>query len=1439
MIKECKDILKCENKLSSKTTKVSLLGEFHLSIEEVDKLGTFINEHISENIQKGTEFLKTKSPTCLACFLVWKGILDYKDGDYWSGIRESTGLSDPNWQARWGKIFINFLKANELAYCDIQDAHRYVTPILIHGMIPNSCLDEYFEKILVPMVERELADSTEHKEISFLLRNRREDNKERKAIEEKIKKLQSENKQISIKLSRHRSLIKIWDDLDEIKSLEQEVGNPDELASLPEYPLEYKNNKNIAIQNLKREIGELENEGRQYEKQRKKFSEIDKKILANSEAINQCVNILPTLEKELGKLTKIKTQENLLKENIKEYAQLIFSEPWDEHYIPFIRKLPFDDLKDKIEAFNSRRIIESGARRGYFENILRVIKEWVNYFFSRIIKREKTAQEIQVEISEMLKGLPIDKSVIEQHRTELVHNLKQLCDKHETVCDLCKIRKSIEKECRRHISKIKNVAEAVAVDDTDNIKYVVIAMKNKLASAQRNRQLANQAEQEIKNIENNITELKVKKLSLAKEIKKINEHLVELGNGDFKLGIEQLKQRRDAQFKIELLRKDLMRKYPDLKSLEQEKYEAQKDGKDKSYYYLELNGLDKKIKQIKKKIIEFKAKLKQIPVPFPYVDEPIRRFLLYGVDTAKYFLIQSVKMVNQATEEQKVPSLDKIRLPERVVTRFGEWWREHKKNKEKIKDYRSPVQKSQERFRTPMIYLDTAIGEIKVHLPSQHFSDKVTELCLIINEDKPDSYKEQLRIYRYNENFFKMEEFDFILPFPSDNYEFTLKNGSQVIRYWNIQGISPDRPFMAFNHDSKKLIKETELPKEKVWIVLYNKFDFEPSRSIIEKASLYGKWKEYEYKALDLSDAGQLYLVDEQGKKKSITISQERIFEPVLYGNPLRGCRSEEEDIYVGEPPSIRIPIESDAEIRGWIISILKDSDSTLAESKHYRLSDLDEISKIDRNKGAFEILLSNEKCLGESLIGRFTVRLKNDSRHIDKWFSFCVVPYLKVEFDKDIYLPYEVEPSQVYLRLDVFEQTEFEPLSLAKIVRHEKSSYRIETKALEDAIHGILRYPFKDYLISMPITIEIPRLTWRLDGLPNNKHSSESNRIEEIWFGDWKNADESLSLIVSMPSFIHGQGQLSLRNLEQRMEAKITEGKARFDLLGFSDTLRAEVEPLQTFELTVANSEISIANVELFKIRTRWEVEDIECVQKFDNEMLILNISWKNEKGKPEGQRIVRLWRILEQDLDPITKQVPEGAYNVTIKKSSVELPADRYLVHLDVEDPWSGKKVSFPSMMTLNTIEIQVNPYTEIPQSTLIKSVSDENGKIYKLDQYKYRIYIVGKIISRKLPAAVDNNGVLVKEINEGWYVGEVSVTTGLGVETKMDWINPVKFEYDSQNNCIETIEDKDGDGVILCPLCKKLFWNNKHYKKEREKGHEKDLLTENIKFEIKNKP
>ncbi|MHA1875723.1 MAG: hypothetical protein ACTSUC_04680, partial [Promethearchaeota archaeon] len=506
MIENCEDILECENKLSSITKKVNLLGEYPLSIEEVDKLGVFIKEQISDNIRQGTKFLNTKAPTCLACFLVWKGILEYKDGDYWSQIEEGTGLQKPNWQAKWGKIFVDFLESNKLLSVDIKDAHRYVTPILVHGMIPNSCLNEYFEKVLLKLVKHELADPTDKEEIRFLLENRREDNKERNSIEDMITKLQTKKNEFSTELSKTKSLIKIWDKLEKIRILEDEVWEIDELDALPENLSEYRCDKKFEIETLQRKIENLKKKKKQYEQEIKDFLEGNKKILAYSDSIIECINILPELRKNVRRVTDLKSREGFLKKQLNKHAESIFLERWDERYGEIIINIPFDNLKKKIEKLYSRKAKEySAIKQSHMIRIGRVIHRWIKYIYSLFTKkRYKTDQELYKEIREMLGGLPIDESKIEELRKGFIQNLTSLKNIHENLCQLRDKRETQDKENLDRIGKIKNVAQSLGFNVTDSIEQMVTLMQKKLNDSQKQKKSISLSEQEINKIKINL-----------------------------------------------------------------------------------------------------------------------------------------------------------------------------------------------------------------------------------------------------------------------------------------------------------------------------------------------------------------------------------------------------------------------------------------------------------------------------------------------------------------------------------------------------------------------------------------------------------------------------------------------------------------------------------------------------------------------------------------------------------------------------------------------------------------------------------------------------------------------------------------------------------------------------------------------------------------------
>ncbi|GEM_PF-4533748 len=152
MLEDCYNLRDCKKLLCPLIQQISLIGEIPLTEEDVDKLGRLIRETIKTD-KDGKWKLERFYQTCLACFLVFKGHEEYKSGDFWSSVWESLNLPESTkWQGEWGEVFIEFLKENKLPSFDIGGGHRYVTPILVHGGIPNYCLNDFFQNLLVPIV---------------------------------------------------------------------------------------------------------------------------------------------------------------------------------------------------------------------------------------------------------------------------------------------------------------------------------------------------------------------------------------------------------------------------------------------------------------------------------------------------------------------------------------------------------------------------------------------------------------------------------------------------------------------------------------------------------------------------------------------------------------------------------------------------------------------------------------------------------------------------------------------------------------------------------------------------------------------------------------------------------------------------------------------------------------------------------------------------------------------------------------------------------------------------------------------------------------------------------------------------------------------------------------------------------------------------------------
>ncbi len=1307
MIEDCAEISECEKKLSLNITTDRLIGEITLSNDDINKLSVLINEIISYDIRKGIQILETKFPTCTACFLVWKGILDYRDGDYWSSIKNSIGISDPNIQTRIGQMFIEFLKLNSLLYFEVKDAHKNITPILAHGMIPNYCLHEYFENVLFPFFE-EMTYPDDENEIKFWLKNQREKNNEITNIEEEVESLKIN--EFSQKKIFYESLVSSWDELDKIKELELNIPDINQLNSLLQAFSDYETKKQIKM-NIQQKILELEEKIRELEG--KKIIIISPEyniIFEHLDDINNCIVILSELEIGYNELKELNALRDSLDEKIVNEAKVILSEPWNNIYVKFLEQVPFNELKKKVEAFNAVKTKYSEKEKTPLNRFFKSVLNYVFYIFKiNEIKQEKFHLN---EIKEMLCSLPID----EKHfikPDELIRNLELFKKNIEEFSILDSKINTLETINTERIKAIKNVAVTLEIDVNKNIEQIVLIMQNQLAQAKMHEKSAIISEKTIKDIELDLNELKNEKLSIEDEIQEIENRFAVQGNGDIQTGIERVKQFHESLNIASSIRDALTKTYPEFDALKQEKILADLNGRDKNHYIVELEKKTEELHQIKLKENELNKKKNEISNPFRYVDKPTRRFLLYGNKFADNFVIESVRMVKLAREGKSSILLTEIKLPERIVDKFVEWWEQKqiplfrwdevpgrdserfksfliknffgldwiiyaeiekvnentikvskdsqslllKLNSEKTKviltlddkvfdEFIAKIEDGRIRIyeSKPVIYYDEGDGEIKVRVPPQQIDYCCKGASILMNSNRQDQRQEYPRIYKSSNNNFITEEINFSVDLPSEIYEFQLITEKETKILNSVLGISHTHPFLVFDYKSKRLIQKNEkheIPGCDVWLVSKETSNFEPEIHIKEDRKLVGNWSGYIARAIELKNIEQLFLCY-NGNKYKIPIKENQFSKPQIYGNKLESATSDGKDIFIDEAPIISIPFSSDNEINKYSIHIFPII-SELKESKHFLLDDLAETLRFDGD--LCEICLSNEKCIGNAL-GEFKVRVKNEAHNVDLNFEFCVIPWMKLTFDKYIYLPHKEQNQPVYLDIDFSRGLQFEPVKPAVITNRDTNKLFIKSSASEPYINEVMKYKS----LSIPITIPIPRLTWHLEGIKSKKYLFETNEIGGLSEEEWEDAvNDKLMLIVNVPLFVNGMAHLNLHNsIGQKSKEKINDGRAIFDMRIFTDTLRKSTQSTQPFELTFMDSKSPIKDVLLFKVK-KWQIEPEKIIEK------IYDHTKERGKGIKEKE-----WQVVSIEC----KRIRDGLYQfLEIKWKEVGYASDKIL--------------------------------------------------------------------------------------------------------------------------------------------------------------------------------
>src|SRR5690554_3148416 len=106
---ECGHLRACDEYFSNLISH-TLLGDIVLCAEEIDYLAGLI----SEELQK--PYPRLEQSLSVAVFLVWMGILHYREGNFWTPVYKKLGLpsGQNKWQSTLGGAFLRVINKYQL-----------------------------------------------------------------------------------------------------------------------------------------------------------------------------------------------------------------------------------------------------------------------------------------------------------------------------------------------------------------------------------------------------------------------------------------------------------------------------------------------------------------------------------------------------------------------------------------------------------------------------------------------------------------------------------------------------------------------------------------------------------------------------------------------------------------------------------------------------------------------------------------------------------------------------------------------------------------------------------------------------------------------------------------------------------------------------------------------------------------------------------------------------------------------------------------------------------------------------------------------------------------------------------------------------------------------------------------------------------------------------
>ncbi|MEW6624994.1 MAG: hypothetical protein AB1420_18065 [Bacillota bacterium] len=1272
-ISECEELLKKQGL----NRDISFIGQLDLTQDDTIKLRDLIYNQIRRDINNGVEYVLECTPLSLVFLLVNEAIWNYKQGQYWSLDEVLPEVNNVALQNKLGEFFLGYIKSNGLNYVEIEGAHRFVGPILLHAGIPQSCLADFFEEVVTPLIKLGIISSTE---IKAFLTKIRDQNSKRLTISNEIKQLKLKLHDYNNKMKQLTSLIELRNKYDEY---EIKLCNSVNISSLPENFKDYKTIKLKELSFFQEKIKDWENQRIAIEAIINLFGPKEQALLDSLSNLNVEIERLQEYEKQAKNRAVLLENFNKAKQQLSlELLNIFQVQPELESEIVFNsdRLLSFIDAYYQLKNKSDLEQKERAKVNNWLERLIQFVMSL--FSFKKDIPTEKTESdgiyELRKGIEETLREIydsPLKEELFlysyEEFRS-LVQIVAEITDSYnkcfsELHAHDNKFNKDNVKVCEIAVSLER---ETSTVDQLSHILLEVYQAHNK----RKNAYLAKIKLD--KTIIPALKELTQKKQNIERELKEKERIFLEFGKGDLEKGISAVQDLKS----IEKNKKKVIKKIKQF-----EKSLQIRPGSENHILDYLNRQISTQLTQLRK-LLNFKQKeLSSYPMVYPYADEPVRRFLLYGGDWADDFIVQGVKLVNIASGG-KLSKNKTVQLPERVITFFEQWW--HKGHEREL--YK--VGSRGERLVAPALTLDPVYKRIKLLVGKMRFNYAVNSsfqtLSMVVAYADGTTIlaTRDLRAYFDSEGLIETLPVEINLDFLKDIYLVEIHFNNTLLASWSISGLGPNEYILVFSEDGRKQDVK-KLRSSRYWFIVEKGIVIDPALRVIEEAQLDLVDKSYQMVLIDLSNVKFLKFTDKKGVRHRIPVQEWSLVIPdIKGGEEIPNVSIDGTVVYSGKLPSIKIPFHEKSDLSYWLLKLENEKGECVIQSIISQFKALE----IDKDGQNAWLDLNNQSLLGPLDIGLYNIILYYLGQEI-KTYKLAYLPGFRVNFKQKIYPPKEKETIQeVKLRIVKMPNTELIVHQPAKILHEETSSCDISTNFNEDSLScDIKAITSTTEMVIFPINISIPKLRWRLLDFKEKEFFEWSDKLEEMWFGKLEKA-EGLVLEVRYPTRERSSLQLYMNDYIQELIQPLNDGKAQFKLTSFIDSIRSSNLPVQVFSINLIKDRDKIRVGPVLRVRSKWEVYGFKYSTNKGNNGYSMELQWL-EKGEAE-QRVVRFWHLEEPWREPYVQHIPVGQCFIVLYGIEQYLSEGRHLISFDVEDSWNPQVTEFPSQ-DYNTFLVDIN--------------------------------------------------------------------------------------------------------------------------------------------------